>query len=300
MNGLKIANYLRALRLAFVLVSISPFIFGSFLNSADFSSRNFFFGLICVIFTHLGANLINDYSDSKSKADWQDRNFYGFFGGSKLIQEGIFTEKFYLKTGIFCFSVATLSVLILAVFFNNLTIIALYFLVLFLGFSYSHGPLRFSYRKLGELIIFILFGPALVMGGYFLQTQVFPTLKSFLLSLPFGFFTVAVLFANEIPDYSDDLKVGKLTMVSLVGAEKSFILYYFIVSFGFLSILLNIMLGYLNAFAFLSLVSVIFAIRVALILKKYYHDKKRLVISSKMNIAIHIVISIFLILSIIV
>jgi len=297
MTNSNIKNYLRALRIPFITASLFPFIFGSLLGF--FSWLNFFLGLICTIATHLGANMINDYADSKSGADWQDKKFYGFFGGSKLIQEGIFSEKFYLKNAIFNFLLSLICITILALRFQNLSIIGYYLFILFLGFSYSHNPLKFSYRRLGELIIFILFGPALVMGAFFIQTQQFPTLKSFLLSLPFGLFTTAILFANEIPDYYDDLKAGKITLVNLFKPEKSFIFYYFLLAFGFLSIIISVLLGYLNWLALFSLVLIIVGYKAGIILKENHTDKARLVNSSKLSIILHSLASIILILSLI-
>ena len=73
---------IRALRLPFITASILPFIAGSLLAQDDFSFLMFFLGLLTVVMTHLGANLINDYSDSRSGADWKDNKFYGLFGGS--------------------------------------------------------------------------------------------------------------------------------------------------------------------------------------------------------------------------
>ncbi|MBP7088982.1 MAG: prenyltransferase [Candidatus Omnitrophica bacterium] len=292
-------NYIRALRLPFITASILPFIFGSLLSLNGFSWLNFSLGLVSVIFTHLGANLINDYADSKSRADWQDKSFYKFFGGSKLIQEGIFSEKFYLLAGLLCFSIAIVCILILAFLFSSLLILGFYFLILFLGFSYSHKPLQLSYNMLGEMTIFILFGPALVMGGYFIQTQIFPALKSFLLSLPFGFFTAAILFANEVPDYLDDLRVKKKTLVNLTGWKESFIFYLILMGLGLVFIFLGIILGYLNLLAFCSLLLSIPIIKAAKILQIYYSDKAKLIESSKITIGIHTVVSILLILSLV-
>jgi 1,4-dihydroxy-2-naphthoate octaprenyltransferase len=260
MHSTGINNYIRALRLPFITASVLPFILGSFLNHSGFLWINFILGLMCVVFTHLGSNLINDYADSRSGADWQDKNFYKFFGGSKLIQEGIFSEKFYLLAGMLCFSIAILCVLILAVLFNSFLILGFYFLVLFLGFSYSHKPLRLSYNMLGEITIFVLFGPALVMGGYF---------------------------------------VKKRTLINLTGRKKAFLFYLLLMISGLIFIIFNVIRGYLNPLAFCTLFFIFPVIKVVDILKKHYNDKTRLIESSKITIIIHTAISILLILSII-
>lgn len=299
MTNSNIKNYIRALRLPFVTASFFPFLIGSLIDRSCFNPINFCLGLICAVATHLGANLINDYADSKSGADWQDKKFYKFFGGSKLIQEGVFSEKFYLKNAIFAFCIALACVLILVARFQNLSILAYYLFILFLGFSYSHKPFSFSYHRLGELIIFILFGPALVMGALFIQTQTFPTLKGFLISAPFGFLAAAILFANEIPDYYDDIKVKKNTLVSLFGPEKSFAFYYLLLFLSFFSIILNVFLGYLNWLALFSLIPAVLGYKAGKILKENYTDKINLVASAKITIGLHSLISIIFVLSLI-
>ncbi|MDD5595553.1 MAG: prenyltransferase [Candidatus Omnitrophica bacterium] len=294
----KAQNFARALRLPFITASTLPFIFGSLINRSNFNLLNFFLGLCCVAATHLSANLINDYADSQSGADWQDRNFYKFFGGSKLIQEKVLSEKFYLKTAIFFAIIAVFCAILLSIFLKSLLVISLFTGILILSWLYSKKPLQFSYHRLGEIIIFLLFGPVTVMGGYFIQTGIFPDLKSFLLSLPFAFLTAAILFANEIPDFQEDKGVGKFTWVSIFGEKKSFLLYALIVFFAFFFIFLNLTLGYLKPIVFLSLIFVLPALKACSILKKHPHDKMRLIGSSKITIALQTIVGIVLILGV--
>ncbi|MFA5090735.1 MAG: prenyltransferase [Candidatus Omnitrophota bacterium] len=288
---------IRALRLPFLSVSILPFIFGSFLCGDIFLLLPFFLGIISVISTHLAANLLNDYADSKSGADWQDNNFYSFFGGSKLIQEGVFSEGFYLKASLIFFLIAFLSTVSLAAALGEPSLLFYFSGIIFLGWAYSCLPFRLSYRRLGELVIFLLFGPALVMGGYFIQNKIFPDLKSFLLSLPFGFFTTAILFANEIPDYPDDRKTGKMNWVSVLGPKNSFLLYIILLALGYLSIILGVVFGYLGNFALLSLVLVFPGMKAAGILRDHAGGKIRFRESSKLTILLHTMAGIILILS---
>ena len=87
-------NFIRAFRLPFITASTLPFVAGSLFERGNFNFTGFILGFIAVAATHLSANLINDYADSRSGADWGDRHYYGLFGGSKLIQEGGLTESF--------------------------------------------------------------------------------------------------------------------------------------------------------------------------------------------------------------
>jgi 1,4-dihydroxy-2-naphthoate octaprenyltransferase len=293
-----IALFVRALRLPFIVVSILPFVYGSLIDRAGFNYGGFLLGLLAVISTHLSANLINDYADSKSGADWQDKHYYAFFGGSKLIQENLLSEGFYLKAAASFALIAAASVVLLAFNLRDISVIGFFLLIILLSWSYSAKPLQLAYRGLGELVIFTLFGPALVMGGYFIQTGIFPDGKSFILSLPLGLLTAAILFANEVPDFKEDSNAGKLNFVSLVGAANSFQLYYLLVISALLTIAWGVGLGYLNPLAILAFGVYLLMVRAARILRGPA-DKMGLTASSRLTIAIHHLTGLALILGII-
>jgi 1,4-dihydroxy-2-naphthoate octaprenyltransferase len=211
----------------------------------------------------------------------------------------VFSQNFYLGAAIFFVLVSAFSVILLWLNVKRISVIVFYLAIIILSWQYSSRPLRFSYRKLGEIIIFLLFGPALVMGGYYIQTKIFPNFKSFLMSLPFGFLTTAILFANEIPDFADDIKVGKRTWVNICGPKYSFLLYYLLILCAFISILACVLRKYLSPFACFSFIPILFAVKAANILYRFSNDKSRLIESSKLTIAIHTLVSIILILDII-
>ncbi|RKY32127.1 MAG: hypothetical protein DRP74_03340 [Candidatus Omnitrophota bacterium] len=289
-------NISRAFRLAFLAASVLPFIFGSLIDKSDFNFVGFILGLIAVSATHLSANLINDYADSRSGADWQDKRFYKFFGGSKLIQEGVVAGNFYFKTALFFALFAFFSVLGLSYIQGSFKVIGFYLLIIFLGWAYSCKPLQLSYRHFGEIIIFLLFGPAVVMGGYFIQTGIFPDAKSFILSLPFGIFTCAILFVNEIPDFPEDKRAQKLTWVDFLGAARSYLLYAVLMFLAFSAIGVSIGLGYLGKIALFSFILVLPALKAIDILRLKFSDKIELTQSSRLTIVIQGLAGVILIL----
>lgn len=288
-------NIVRALRLPFITASILPFIFGSLIVRERFLVLPFLLGVITAAGVHLSANLINDYADSKSGNDWKDLRFWGFFGGSKLIQERVFSEKFYLGMAFFFALLSTFAVTGLSFILNDKAVTGFYFLIILSGWAYSVKPLQLSYRRLGEFIIFALFGPALVMGGYYIQTGIFPDERSLILSLPFGFFTTAILFSNEIPDYAQDKASGKNTWVGISGARNSYLIYCLLELLGFGSILWAVYRGYLGKIALFALLLAFGVIKAAKTMKDHYSDKEKLVVSSKITIAIQALGSLILI-----
>ena len=285
----------RALRLPFLSASVLPFIFGTLIDKSGFNLAGFILGLVAVSATHLSANLINDWADSKSGVDALDPRFFAFFGGSKLIQEKALSERFYFNLGALFAGLALICVIGLAFILKSVFVVLIYLLIILLSWQYSARPLRFSYRLSGEIFIFLLFGPALVMGGYFIQTGIFSDFKILILSLPFGFFTTAILFANEIPDYFEDKAAGKFTWVNILGQKHSYILYYLLMLAGFFSISMAVYLKYLGSVSAISLFLVFLAGKAANILRLNYADKTKLVQSSKITIAIQALVSIILI-----
>jgi len=277
-------NGVRALRLPFTLASVFPFIAGSFLAGRGCKPVTFLLGLLAVVGTHLSANLMNDYADSKSGVDWQDRRFFGFFGGSKLIQENVFSERSYLLGAVIFFLLGFSCIGILAYILRSMSILLFYISIVAVAWLYSHKPLQLSYRRLGEAAIFLLFGPVPVMGGYFIQTKIFPTLEGFCVSLPFAFLTTAILFANEVPDFPEDAKAGKLTWVSIVGPRRAYVLYAFLVFCALVSVAGGVMLGYLHILALGALIFVVPLAKATCVLKAGFNDKMRLIESSRLTI----------------
>jgi 1,4-dihydroxy-2-naphthoate polyprenyltransferase len=291
-------HLMRALRLPFLSASLLPYVFGSLLGDG-LDRLRFVLGLLTVAATHLSANVLNDFADSRSGADWHDRTWYGFFGGSKLIQEGKLTESFYLRTAIVLAGIATLSTIALTVLMGSPLPLPAYAAILILGWAYSAKPIPLSHRRLGEAVVFLLFGPACVMGGYFIQSGMFPEGRAFALSLPFGFMTAAILLANEVPDLEDDLRAGKRTLVSLTGQARGYLLYTGAVACALGSVGLCYAAGWLGNLSFAAYAAAIPSGAAAVILRRHADDKATLVRASKLAIGAQALLGVALIMDVI-
>jgi 1,4-dihydroxy-2-naphthoate octaprenyltransferase len=218
-------HVLRALRWPFLSAGVLPFVFGAAWAKGDGSAARFVLGLVAAAATHLSANVLNDVADSTSGVDEQDRTYYGFFGGSKVIQEGIFSARFCLALAVGLAAVAAGAVIALAVLMRSAWVLPVYAAVLALAWQYSAAPLRLSYRRLGELTVFVLFGPVPVAAGAFVRSGALPGGEVLVVSAPFGLLTASILLANEVPDAADDARARKRTLVNLVGQRRGYLLY---------------------------------------------------------------------------
>ena len=290
------AIVLRALRLPFVAASLLPFLAGSLHAGQPLRGLRLLLGLLMVAANHLAANLLNDYADSRSGADWADRRFFGYFGGSKLIQEGVLSERFYVLTALALFASAFGLAAGLSRLMGSPLILVLYGIIFLLSWSYSARPLRLAYRQLGEVTVFLLFGPALVMGGMTIQAGSFPVWSSFWLSVPFGLMTAAILFANEVPDYPQDRAAGKFTLVHLTTPRFAYRLYAFLMAGAFAAISADVIVGNCGWLALGALLLVLPAYRATRVLRADWNTKEALVLSSRLTIACQAQASLILVL----
>tara|TARA_B100001173_G_scaffold250484_1_gene221291 strand:- start:222 stop:842 length:621 start_codon:yes stop_codon:yes gene_type:complete len=98
----------------------------------------------------------------------------------------------------------------------------------FVGYFYTAKPIRLSSRYgLGELSIFLSFGPLLTLGtGFAISNETIQLYSNefynlLLLGIPIGLLTTNILFINQYPDYASDKKVGKNHLVVLLGKKAS-------------------------------------------------------------------------------
>jgi 1,4-dihydroxy-2-naphthoate octaprenyltransferase len=92
------------------------------------------------------------------------------------------------------------------------------------GIFYEAPPIRWSYRGLGELVIGLAYGPWMVLGSLYLNTRALAW-EAFAASLVPGLSIMSLAVVNAIPDYHQDLLVGKRNLVVRVGRAKAVVLY---------------------------------------------------------------------------
>ena len=113
---------------------------------------------------------------------------------------------------------------------NMINILIISSVGLFLGYFYTSPPLRLVSRKgLGELSIFLAFGPLLTLGtGFAIFNGELPNEHLFnciLLGIPIGLLTTNILLINQFPDMISDAKTNKNHLVVVFGKKKSRLIY---------------------------------------------------------------------------
>ena len=191
--------------------------------------------VVGVIFLHLSLNLLDDWFDynegsAEARQKVASEGFRGRMVKYPYLTSGEATHSELLKASLcFLLFAAVMGGCVIA--FRGWNILFWIAAGLLLGISYSGGPLKLGFRGLGEMVIFLMFGPLLMTGIYYSITGVLD-LKIIWLSIAVGLLVTNIVYSHSVLDSIPDAKMGKKTMAHLMGSGKGQI---------FFSALLNIL-----------------------------------------------------------
>ena len=133
--------------------------------------------------------------------------------------------------------------------------------------SYTAPPLKYKYSAMGEVSVFLMWGPLMVAGAYFVQCQTF-SMDAFWISIPFGALVALVLLANNIRDINHDREKGILTLAIVLGQRKGLLLYSLLVVLAYMAIVLMSIFGPLYLWSLIVLLSLPLALRLLRLMMK--------------------------------
>ena len=243
---------------SFSMTAISISVGGAL--AAIYGSFSWFLYLLTLagtILLHAATNLINDYYDVKSGVDTQEVATAQY--RPHPLVEGKLEARHVRTATYILYALSTLiGFYLLATRGWELLWIGL--IGTFASLTYTAPPLKYKYSALGEISVFLMWGPLMVAGSFFVQRQEF-SLNAFWISLPFGVLVALVLLANNIRDIAHDRNKGILTLAIVLGKHKSILLYGTLVVVAYLGIILMSIFGPLYLWSLIVLASLPLALR---------------------------------------
>src|ERR687893_784376 len=165
--------------------------------------------LVVALALQVAVNYANDYSDGTRGTDAVR------VGPMRLVGSGAATPRQVLVAALAAFAVAGLAGLALAAL-SSWWLVLVGAVCIAAAWTYTGGPLPYWYRALGEVFVFVFFGPVAVIGTTFVQTGRIEGL-AVAVSVPIGLLIVAILVVNNLRDLDGDAAVGKRTLAVLLG-----------------------------------------------------------------------------------
>ena len=169
--------------------------------------------LVVALALQVGVNYANDYSDGRRGTD-ADR-----VGPMRLVGSGAAAPGQVLAAAALSFGVAAVAGLALAAL-SSWWLVAVGAACIAAAWTYTGGPIPYGYRALGELFVFVFFGPVAVVGTTFVQTRSLDGL-AFAASVPVGLLIVDILVVNNLRDIAGDAAAGKRTLAVLLGDRRT-------------------------------------------------------------------------------
>jgi len=231
----------------------------------DFSWFLYLITLIATVFLHAATNLINDFYDVQSGVD-SPEVATAQYRPHPLVEGKL--EAGQVRTAAYIlYGLSTLIGIYLAAT-RGWELMWIGLIGAFASLSYTAPPLKYKYSALGEISVFLMWGPLMVAGSFFVQRQEF-NINAFWISLPFGVLVALVLLANNIRDIAHDSNKGILTLAIILGQHKGTLLYGAFVVVAYLGIIWMSIFGPLYLWSLIVLVSLPLAIRLLRQMKKH-------------------------------
>jgi 1,4-dihydroxy-2-naphthoate octaprenyltransferase len=167
----------------------------------------------------IGANFANDVFDYEKGADTSDR-----LGPTRAVQAGLLSPR-AVRFGMLVVFALALLIGVYLTFVAGPIIVLIGLLSIASAIAYTGGPYPLGYHGLGDLFVFVFFGPVAVCGTAFVQVGSVPPL-AFWASLPVGALSTAILVVNNLRDIDTDRSAGKRTLAVRFG-ERGALSEYF-------------------------------------------------------------------------
>lgn len=200
--------------------AISPVLVGTgaALGAGAVAPGSALLALLVAVALVIGVNFANDYSDGIRGTD-DER-----VGPQRLVGSRA-AEPATVKTAAFaCFGIAAVAGLVLTAVSGQWWLLLVGALCIVGAWYYTGGSRPYGYAGLGEVAVFVFFGPVAVLGTMVTQAGRVDA-AAVGAAVGAGLLTCAVLVANNLRDIPGDRVVGKRTLAVRLGDRGTRMLY---------------------------------------------------------------------------
>ncbi len=171
--------------------------------------------LVAAMLLQIGVNLANDAQDYQRGADRPEERL----GPPRVTALGWLPPETVFRGAWVIFGLAALVGAYL-VWVGGWPILAIGLAAILSAWAYSGGPYPLGYHGLGEVFVFIFFGPVAVAGTYYLQTGAWHPWVGWV-GTGVGLLVTAILVVNNYRDLETDARAGKRTLAVRLGRRET-------------------------------------------------------------------------------
>jgi 1,4-dihydroxy-2-naphthoate octaprenyltransferase len=261
--------------------------------------------MIGVVSSHISVNLFNEYSDHKTKIDFNTQRS-PFSGGSGMLTQGLTKPGSVLIVAI----VNLLLAFAIGIYFTVVSHWTVIVLSIIGGLTIIFYTGELAKILVGEFLAGLTLGSFVVIGTYISMTAspemdlitVLPT-RVILYSISPGILTSLLLLINEFPDREADKEGGRFHLVIKLGTRGAAVVYTIGMILTFGTILIIPLIGLGPFWVYLALLPVPVAIKACNIALKHGDDTQKIVpallsnvitvVATDLLIAVSIMVGVF-------
>jgi len=262
--------WFKAARAPFLVVSLLPALLGgamSLYSQGNINLLAFVLATIGIVMAHSAGDFVDDYFDFKKG---NLGNKVQQFHDSPLIDGKVTVNQVLFATGL-CLFIALVSGIFLLIQVG-LPVLVLVLVGLFIVLFYTSPPLRLNYRGLGETMLFLAFGPMILVGMVYVLTGQF-SLAAGVISLIPGIFTMNVGVVSNTFDHDDDIKSGKFTLPVRLGQANAVKAMAVFTAIAYLAILIGVIASLLPVWTLLVMLTIPLSINTIQHAMQYANEK---------------------------
>jgi len=219
-----------------------------------FSWPLFLAALFAGLLLHIGTNVINEIYDVRKGIDTITSP-----RASHALLKGRLPEREAFAIVAAAFTLAAL-IGVGVVIVRGLPVLLFGLLGLVGGLGYTAPPFQYKYHALGLPLVFLLMGPLMVSGAYYVIAGGV-SVQTLVASVPVGLLVTAILHGNEWRDIGDDARAGINTFSIAAGRRAAHIGYLALVVGAYMVLAVAVIVGTLPQLSLLPMLSLPLLVR---------------------------------------
>lgn len=216
-----VSKWLIISRAAVFTMTLTSGLIGGLLAVAQADNPNWLnlvLAVLGLVFAHASNNMTNDYFDMEVGVDTEDyaRALYA----PHPVLSGLLT-KTELIVAILVVNLIDAAIMVYLAVDVGWQVLVFAALGLFISVFYVAPPLKFKHHGLGEPGVFLVWGPLMIGGTYFVTAGQLPTAGIWLASIPYALAVTTVLVGKHIDKITEDRDKGINTIPVIIGERAS-------------------------------------------------------------------------------
>jgi len=185
--------------------------------SGTFAWTPFLLALLGLVLAHAANNMINDYFDLSGGVDTNE--YYRAQYAPHPILSGLIS-KAGLRNAILLVNASDAAIAVYLVAVRGWPVLLFAGLGFFISVFYVAPPIRLKHIGLGELGVFIVWGPLMIGGSYYCAAGAVPAWV-YAAGLPYALLVTTVLIGKHVDKLEQDQAKGIHTLPVLLGHDRS-------------------------------------------------------------------------------